>query len=412
MASNYFQIAAPRVGQNALIDFSPVSNALEDYGRARERGMERARLAEERQYQRGRDQRQDARADVEWFGKQAAAIDRLEGPTRDAAWKGLVARHPNAASLTPDYLDPSKGPAMVAAEAGLYRNPLEEQKERLALDLTRAQIAKTRQEAAGGSSDLSLQPVYGRDQAGNLVVMQIGKDGRAVQTAMPPGVQLDLGAKAEAAARGKLESTADQRTSARTSLADNLKDLAQDYLELDKSGAIVNPDRSAVENLQAWARSSDFGQQIGRTVGTADQSTRNRITNLQPLLIANIREATGLSAKAMDSNRELQFYLNMATNPQQDIYSNLKAIEVLDSQYGLGGVLNGLLEEGAINKNTYDKVVRDAKQMAKQRPIPGASASPAGGDPLAEARAAIAKGVPREAVIQRLIENNINPEGL
>lgn len=154
MAQNYFAIAAPRVSQNALIDFSPVSNALEDYGRRRERDMERARLAEAQQYQRGRDQRQDARADVEWFGKQAAAIDRLEGPQREAAWKGLVARHPNATSLTPDYLDPGKGPAMVAAEAGLYRNPLEDEKHRIALQTARLGL-REKQESLRANADLN-----------------------------------------------------------------------------------------------------------------------------------------------------------------------------------------------------------------------------------------------------------------
>lgn len=61
MASNFFSITAPRIGRNSLIDFSPINNALEDYGRRRERDMERARLAEAQQYQRGRDAMQDAR---------------------------------------------------------------------------------------------------------------------------------------------------------------------------------------------------------------------------------------------------------------------------------------------------------------------------------------------------------------
>jgi len=45
------------------------------------------------------------------------------------------------------------------------------------------------------------------------------------------------------------------------------------------------------------------------------------------------------------------------------------------------------------------------------KPQPRAAA-PAAGDPLAEARAAIAKGAPRDAVMKRLQDNGINPAGL
>jgi hypothetical protein len=45
-------------------------------------------------------------------------------------------------------------------------------------------------EARGGTAELGLQPQYGVDAQGNPVIIQIGKDGKAVQTQMPAGVQL------------------------------------------------------------------------------------------------------------------------------------------------------------------------------------------------------------------------------
>lgn len=42
----------------------------------------------------------------------------------------------------------------------------------------------------GASSDLSKNPIYGRDKDGNPVILQIGPNGEAVQTKMPDGVQL------------------------------------------------------------------------------------------------------------------------------------------------------------------------------------------------------------------------------
>jgi hypothetical protein len=58
-----------------------------------------------------------------------------------------------------------------------------------------------------GGSEFGLTPVLGRDKDGNVVVMQLGKDGTAVQTQMPEGVTADLGLgafeKAKGAAEGK-----------------------------------------------------------------------------------------------------------------------------------------------------------------------------------------------------------------
>lgn len=61
----------------------------------------------------------------------------------------------------------------------------------LDMDYKRAQIEKMQREAAGGGqAELGLNPQYGVDAQGNPVLIQIGKDGRAVQTAMPDGVSL------------------------------------------------------------------------------------------------------------------------------------------------------------------------------------------------------------------------------
>lgn len=54
----------------------------------------------------------------------------------------------------------------------------------------------------GAGTEYGLQPIYGRDAQGNLVVMQAGKDGTAVATKLPEGVTPDLSIKTEEAARG------------------------------------------------------------------------------------------------------------------------------------------------------------------------------------------------------------------
>lgn len=50
--------------------------------------------------------------------------------------------------------------------------------------------------------EYGLQPIYGRDAQGNMVVMQLGKDGTAVATKLPEGVTPDLAMAAQERARG------------------------------------------------------------------------------------------------------------------------------------------------------------------------------------------------------------------
>jgi hypothetical protein len=116
-----------------------------------------------------------------------------------------------------------------------------------------------------------------------------------------------------------------------------LDDIAGNYMKLAKSGGIIDPSAGAIQNLKASAKSSTSGQIVGRALGTEDQSIRQSIENSRPLLISAIRQATGMSAKAMDSNAELKFYLQAATDPKNDLKSNLNALAVLDETYGLSG---------------------------------------------------------------------------
>jgi hypothetical protein len=151
---------------------------------------------------------------------------------------------------------------------------------------------------------------------------------------------------------------------ARESLSRNLSGLADVYLKLDELGGVVNPDRSAMENLSARWSASGLGQLAGQSIGTEVQSVRERINNMRPLLVQTIRQATEMSARGMDSNRELEFYLQAATSPEKDVYSNLAAIQVLDQTFGLGNVLQSTLPP-----EVYQRVKEQASIDMARRPI-------------------------------------------
>lgn len=113
-----------------------------------------------------------------------------------------------------------------------------------------------------------------------------------------------------------------------------LNEMRTNYGKLQQRGAIIDPNRSSVDNIGAALESSGPGQWVGSVTGSDDQSIRQEIKNQIPVLISAIRQATGMSAKAMDSNAELQFYLQQASDPTRDIRSNLAALNMIEQLYG------------------------------------------------------------------------------
>ena len=109
-----------------------------------------------------------------------------------------------------------------------------------------------------------------------------------------------------------------------------VQDVRDYYEELKNKNAAISTQQSGLENAINRTRSSGVGQFLGKTFGTEEQSIRNKINNQKPALINAIRQATGMSAKAMDSNVELQFYLQQATDPSLDIESNLSALDSIE----------------------------------------------------------------------------------
>jgi hypothetical protein len=114
-----------------------------------------------------------------------------------------------------------------------------------------------------------------------------------------------------------------------------VQDVRDYYEELKNKNAAISTQQSGLENAINRTRSSGVGQFLGKTFGTEEQSIRNKINNQKPALINAIRQATGMSAKAMDSNVELQFYLQQATDPSLDIESNLSALDSIEKKYGI-----------------------------------------------------------------------------
>lgn len=154
-----------------------------------------------------------------------------------------------------------------------------------------------------------------------------------------------------------------KKTTAKSRMTGNLATLGNHYLTLDSIGAIINVNNPSFDNLSARIKSSGAGQYIGQTFGTSAQSIRESINKLRPLLVQDIRQATDMGARGLDSEKELEFYLNAATNAKTDVQSNIAAIVVLDEAYGNGEISEQLRE--LTNEATVRAIKREGLQILK-----------------------------------------------
>lgn len=154
-------------------------------------------------------------------------------------------------------------------------------------------------------------------------------------------VELDTAADIESErlkGRGE-EKTVDKTLRAKSAVTDTIVKASSLYDKLEEFGGAVDPNKSFLSNIKARAQTSAGGQLIGGALGTEVQAIVDEIETIRPTLINHIRSATGMSAKAMDSERELQFYLQAVSDPSRSLPSARAALRMIDQQYGtnLGG---------------------------------------------------------------------------
>lgn len=124
---------------------------------------------------------------------------------------------------------------------------------------------------------------------------------------------------------------ADARAGAAEGLRSTLDSLRGYYDALNRSGGIVSsggvrqPDgtisagRGGGENLIASAGASLPGRVLGRTFGSRDQTQRDNIQTAIPMIVASLKDLTGMSAQQMNSNVELQLFLGTVGDPSKSI---------------------------------------------------------------------------------------------
>ena len=164
-----------------------------------------------------------------------------------------------------------------------------------------------------------LVPIVGPDGKPRLV------ERKDAVGAMPAAT----GAKAEAVEAGKSE-------------VDNVVVTLKSALDsLNEGGGITSTDKGVLPNTARWASTTGPGQLLGTMGGTINQKNRDVISQARPLLMRSIMQATGMSAKAIDSNAELKLWLSTATDPTKSYEANIEALNNIASKYGSGGFSDG-----------------------------------------------------------------------
>lgn len=102
---------------------------------------------------------------------------------------------------------------------------------------------------------------------------------------------------------------------------------------LNKLGALSSPKKDILDNTLSAIKNSTGGQIVGRITGTQEQTLRDNIKNLKPRILNGIMAATGMSAKQLDSNVELQTMMDSLGSMGQSVESQLEIIDNLQKTY-------------------------------------------------------------------------------
>jgi hypothetical protein len=174
------------------------------------------------------------------------------------------------------------------------------------------------------------------------------------------------------------QARAEGQRSARDMLSQELNTVMGYYEGLNRMGAMTSPSRAAAANVAAAARATGVGQTAERFLGTEAQTLRDNISNARLRILNHVKNATGATASQMNSNMELQAWLNALTNPQQSIETVRETLGQMDAV--LGSVRNQIERERAASRGGAAPAPAPAPAAATGRvPAPAPGRAPAAG---------------------------------
>jgi len=256
-------------------------------------------------------------------------------------------------------------------------------------EATKADKANQRAEYRLEHKRAQAAEVRGTEMAKQSVQTQFAKE-KAYQTQLGKAMAEIETATKVTHAQGKL-TPQEKKAQAKQGVTNKVATLAGYYAELDRLGAIVNVENNTMDNIWAKIQSTGLGQYAGTVLGTKPQSIRNAIRSMKPQLINDIRQATEMGSRGLDSEKELEFYLQAVSDESRDVQANMAALVVLDEAYGDGQIAEQLREfnmspeyiqeikqqgELIVNGALLSDVEKAARIKAGRKPLTPSTAKP------------------------------------
>jgi hypothetical protein len=169
------------------------------------------------------------------------------------------------------------------------------------------------------------------------------------------------GYRMEAIPGGPAGIEAQGAATAKSALDNTFDGIMQSYLDLQDKGAIRDTEATTGENLSAFVQSSPVGRLVGKATGSEAESLRETIEALQPSITQAIMSQPGMSARSMDSQRELEFFMKSITTPTADVWANFTTLHALDKRFGSGQLMDRMLQSGRITPDDYARITRSPR---------------------------------------------------
>lgn len=131
----------------------------------------------------------------------------------------------------------------------------------------------------------------------------------------------------------KAQEKAEKIAEGQAALGDTLSTAKTLINDLAKMGGITSTSKGPLANLITSAQTGTIGQAVGRAVGTEAQAKRDELKSIRLQLLNAVKEATGMSAQQLNSNVELQTYLNSLGSEGMTKEANEAILENLSRRY-------------------------------------------------------------------------------
>jgi len=160
---------------------------------------------------------------------------------------------------------------------------------------------------------------------------------RAEEAKLQEGVRkVGLETEARKLAEQRVTTAEETRTKeeGKKAFQESLAAILDQYKDLGKQGVLIDKGTSAGQRALTFAASQAPG--LASVVSPEVGGPMQTIGNLRNTLITGLMAATGMSSKMIDSNREMQNYLDAMTSPGQTVKTISDTFNELSRKYGTG----------------------------------------------------------------------------